>query len=89
MSTVTNRFCPHCFRRLNEGVKDWLWCPDTYICEYECDISKNDTTLSERQAQLAKLDKLESNFEDHKKQYELERVRLLYEIENLKSKISA
>lgn len=85
MSTITDRYCPHCFRQLNEGIKDWLWCPDTYYCEYECDISKNDTTLSKMEARQGKVHKLKKRFEDAKASYEYERDLLLAEIKRLES----
>lgn len=85
MSRLTDRYCPNCFRQLNEGVKDWYWCPDTYHCEYECDISKNDTTLSKSESLTGRRSKLEKRFEEVKASYERERDALIVEIDNLKS----
>lgn len=88
MSTLTDRYCPHCFRQLNEGVKDWLWCPDTYICEYECDISKQDTTIDYSEMLLLKRKKLEAEFIETKEQYERDLANIEQQIKSITNKIN-
>lgn len=85
MSTITNRYCPHCYRQLNEGVKDWLWCPDTYHCEYECDISKNDATLSRIEALKLKREKLIAQRDALIEQHNRDIEQLQNEIDNIKN----
>lgn len=88
MSTLTDRYCPNCFRRLNEGVKDWLWCPDTYYCEFECNISKEDKTISELEMYEKKLERTKRQLDDLNDKYDREKMDLENFIASLSSKIA-
>lgn len=83
MSTLTDRYCPHCFRQLREGRKNWYWCPNDYVCGFECDVAIDNRTISKLDSLTRHRDKLELKMKSLIESHQCEILRLQGEIDSI------
>jgi len=82
-----DRYCPNCLQKLNEGMVDWLWCPDTVKCKFECDVKKEDTSLSFKEFLIAKREQVRDSLTALRVEYDYEVSCLEAEITSLSKMI--
>ncbi|WEM43887.1 hypothetical protein PTW35_08965 [Photobacterium sp. DA100] len=76
MAKEIEKYCPLCFYKLNKIKEKKLSCPNTRNCNYQCDVSKSDLSLTHQQMLYFKRLSLEREFELIKSSYQ-KRIRLL------------